>query len=117
MRLRPASPTTPRAWTVELRPQTDGLALVCWQCPNDGGQITTTSARASALAHLARHARGDLRPPALCASAMNTAATGTPAITAAPAPSAFSSHANTADGYGGSPTPAAPVPQLQHRPP
>lgn len=65
MRLRPACPTTPRAWTVELRPHAGGLALVCRQCPHGSGQITAASARAAALAHLARHARGDLRPPHL----------------------------------------------------
>lgn len=62
MRLRPACPTTPRAWTVELRPHAGGLALVCQQCPHVSGQITAASARAAALAHLARHARGNLLP-------------------------------------------------------
>ncbi|MFF4795078.1 hypothetical protein ACFY2M_36245 [Streptomyces sp. NPDC001276] len=65
MRLRPACPTTPRAWTVELRPHPGGLALVCWQCPHGSGQITAASARAAALAHLARHARGNLLSPHL----------------------------------------------------
>ncbi len=62
MRLRPARPTTPRAWTVELRPHAGGLALVCRQCPHASGQITAATARAAALAHLARHARGNLLP-------------------------------------------------------
>lgn len=62
MRLRPACPTTPRAWTVELRSHAGGLALVCQQCPHGSGQITAASARAAALAHLARHARGNLLP-------------------------------------------------------
>lgn len=62
MRLRPACTTTPRAWTVELRPHAGGLALVCWQCPHASGQITAAAARAAALAHLARHARGNPLP-------------------------------------------------------
>lgn len=62
MRLRPACPTTPRAWTVELRPHAGVLALACRQCPHTSGQITAASARAAALAHLARHARGNLLP-------------------------------------------------------
>ncbi|MFI9833764.1 hypothetical protein ACIHIX_39455 [Streptomyces sp. NPDC051913] len=65
MRLRTACPAPPRAWTVELRPHPRGLTLVCQHCPPGATQITAASARSTALAHLARHARGDLRPPHL----------------------------------------------------
>lgn len=65
MRLRTTCPAMPRAWTVELRSHTSGLFLVCQQCPHEGGQVTAASARSAALAHLARHARGDLIPPHL----------------------------------------------------
>jgi hypothetical protein len=65
MRQRTACPATPRAWTVELRPHPSGLVLVCRHCPHGTTPITATSARSAALAHLARHARGDLRPPHL----------------------------------------------------
>lgn len=65
MRLRTACPATPRAWTVELRPHPSGLVLVCQHCPHGTTPITAASARSAALAHLARHARGDLRPPHL----------------------------------------------------
>jgi len=65
MRQRTACPATPRAWTVELRPHPSGLVLVCQHCPHGTTPITATSARSAALAHLARHARGDLRPPHL----------------------------------------------------
>lgn len=66
MRMRTACPATPRAWTVELRSHADGLALVCRHCPHSGiTPITAVSARSAALAHLARHVRGDLRPPHL----------------------------------------------------
>lgn len=62
MRQRTACPATPRAWTVELRPHPSGLVLTCQHCPHGTTPITATSARSAALAHLARHARGDLRP-------------------------------------------------------
>lgn len=65
MRLRTTCPATPRAWTVELRSHPSGLVLVCQQCPHDSRPVTAASARSSALAHLARHARGDLLPPHL----------------------------------------------------
>ncbi|MFG2948475.1 hypothetical protein [Streptomyces adustus] len=65
MRLRTACPAPPGTWTVELRPHPDGLALVCRQCPHTGRQVAAVSARSAALAHLARHARSDLRPPHL----------------------------------------------------
>lgn len=65
MRLRKMCPASPRAWTVELRHQTGALVLVCQQCPQAGRQVTATAARSAALAHLARHARGDLRAPHL----------------------------------------------------
>lgn len=55
----------PRTWTVELRGQTGGLFLICQQCLQDGQRVTAESARSAALAHLARHARGDLRAPHL----------------------------------------------------
>ncbi|BFO23179.1 hypothetical protein SHKM778_95670 (plasmid) [Streptomyces sp. KM77-8] len=62
MRLRTACPAPSGAWTVELRSHTDGLALVCRQCPHAGRRVAAATARSAALAHLARHARGDLRP-------------------------------------------------------
>ena len=65
MRQRTACPATPRAWTVELRPHPSWLVLTCQHCPHGTTPITATSARSAALAHLARHARGDLRPPHL----------------------------------------------------
>lgn len=65
MRLRTVCPQAPRTWMVELRCQTGGLVLVCQHCPQDGRQVTAESARSAALAHLARHARGDLRAPHL----------------------------------------------------
>ncbi|WP_107119682.1 hypothetical protein [Streptomyces longwoodensis] len=60
--LRTACPAPSGAWTVELRPHANGLALICRQCPHTGHQVAATTARSAALAHLARHARGDLRP-------------------------------------------------------
>lgn len=65
MRLRTPCPAAPRAWTVELRSHTGGLVLVCRHCPHTGTRVTPASARSAALAHLARHARSDLRPPHL----------------------------------------------------
>ncbi|WP_078656035.1 hypothetical protein [Streptomyces fulvoviolaceus] len=65
MRLRTACPAPPRAWTVELRSHPGGLVLACQHCPHGTTPITAASARSAALAHLARHARGDLRPPHL----------------------------------------------------
>lgn len=65
MRLRTLCPQAARTWTVELRCQTGGLVLVCQHCPQDGRRVTAQSARSAALAHLARHARGDLRAPHL----------------------------------------------------
>ncbi|MFB7738479.1 hypothetical protein ACFC08_29665 [Streptomyces sp. NPDC056112] len=62
MTLRTTCPATPRAWTVELHPHASGLVLVCRHCPHGSTRITTAAARSAALAHLARHARGDLRP-------------------------------------------------------
>ncbi|WP_254642913.1 hypothetical protein [Streptomyces sp. BV333] len=61
MRLRTPCPATARAWTVELRSHPDGITLVCLHCPHDNSHVSPTSARAAALAHLARHARTDLR--------------------------------------------------------
>lgn len=65
MRLRTACPAAPRAWTVELRSQAGRLVLTCQQCPLADRPVTAASARSAALAHLARHARGDLRAPHL----------------------------------------------------
>lgn len=65
MRLRTVCPQAPRTWTVELRRLTGGLVLVCQHCPQDARRVTAESARSAALAHLARHARGDLRAPHL----------------------------------------------------
>jgi hypothetical protein len=65
MRLHTACPAAPRAWTVELRSQAGQLVLTCRQCPPGDRPVTAASARSAALAHLARHARGDLRAPHL----------------------------------------------------
>lgn len=65
MRLRTTCPAPSGAWTVELRSHANGLALICRQCPHAGHQVAAATARSAALAHLARHARGDLRPPHL----------------------------------------------------
>ncbi|QCD60821.1 hypothetical protein CEB94_29420 [Streptomyces hawaiiensis] len=64
-RLHTACPAAPRAWTVELRSQAGQLVLTCLQCPSGGRPVTAASARSAALAHLARHARADLRAPHL----------------------------------------------------
>ncbi|MDX3577715.1 MULTISPECIES: hypothetical protein [Streptomyces] len=61
MRLRTPCPATARAWTVELRSHSGGITLFCPNCPHGGGRVNATTARAAALAHLARHARTDLR--------------------------------------------------------
>jgi hypothetical protein len=61
MRLRTPCSATSRAWTVELRSHQDDITLICPHCPHSGGRIGPASARAAALAHLARHARTDLR--------------------------------------------------------
>lgn len=65
MRLRTVCFQAPRSWTVELRRQTGKLVLVCQQCPQGDQRVDADSARSAALAHLARHARGDLRAPHL----------------------------------------------------
>ncbi|MDT0479755.1 hypothetical protein [Streptomyces doebereineriae] len=65
MKLHTVCPQAPRTWTVELRCQTGGIFLVCQHCPQDGQRVAAESARSAALAHLARHARGDLRAPYL----------------------------------------------------
>ncbi|MEU0957157.1 hypothetical protein ABZ353_33245 [Streptomyces niveus] len=46
-----------RTWTVELRPQSGGPALHCPQCTTGSTPVAAASARATVLAHLARHAR------------------------------------------------------------
>ncbi|MDT9701508.1 hypothetical protein [Streptomyces sp. P17] len=65
MRLRTPCPATPRAWTVELRSHSGELVLVCRQCPHGPRRVTAAAARSAVLAHLAQHARADLRPPHL----------------------------------------------------
>ncbi|MGW8569798.1 hypothetical protein [Streptomyces niveus] len=49
--------TVRRTWTVELRPQSGGPALHCPQCTIGTTPMPASSARATVLAHLARHAR------------------------------------------------------------
>lgn len=61
MRLRTTRPAVRRAWTVELRPGSDGLQLVCQQCDHRG-VLLAVSARSAALEHLAGHARRDVLP-------------------------------------------------------
>lgn len=61
MRLRTPCSAAARAWTVELRSHPGGITLVCRHCPLGGGRVAPASARAAALAHLARHARADMR--------------------------------------------------------
>ncbi|MFF0746395.1 hypothetical protein ACFYVL_38975 [Streptomyces sp. NPDC004111] len=51
-----------RAWTVELQPGRGGPTLSCPQCPPSGLALPAVSARAAALAHLARHARHSALP-------------------------------------------------------
>ncbi len=65
MPLRTVRPAAPRAWTVELRSQSGRLVMTCQQCPLASRPVTAASARSAVLAHLARHARGDLRAPHL----------------------------------------------------
>lgn len=58
MRLCPTPyETVRRTWTVELRPQSGGPALHCPQCNVGTTSVPAASARATVLAHLARHAR------------------------------------------------------------
>lgn len=49
--------SAPRTWVVELRPLPQGPLLVCPQCPSAPQALQGRSARATALAHLAQHAR------------------------------------------------------------
>ena len=63
MRLCTTRPATRRAWTVELRPGSDGPQLVCQQCEHRGVLLAAVSARSAALEHLAGHARRDALPP------------------------------------------------------
>ncbi|MFD7488718.1 hypothetical protein [Streptomyces mirabilis] len=51
-----------RVWTVELRPQADGPALVCPSCTARTFPLQASSARSAALAHLACHVRADTLP-------------------------------------------------------
>ncbi|MEV8597591.1 hypothetical protein [Streptomyces sp. NPDC052012] len=62
MRLAGAHAAVRRIWTVELRPQTGGLTLVCPSCTAHTSAIKASSARSAALAHLACHARADALP-------------------------------------------------------
>ncbi|WTL70952.1 hypothetical protein OG328_05380 [Streptomyces sp. NBC_01518] len=62
MRLCTTRPATRRAWTVELRPGSDGPRLVCQQCDHRGVLLAAVSARSAALEHLAGHARRDALP-------------------------------------------------------
>lgn len=62
MRLCTTRPATRRAWTVELRPGSDGPQLVCQQCDHRGALLAAVSARSAALEHLAGHARRDALP-------------------------------------------------------
>ncbi|WP_329377101.1 hypothetical protein [Streptomyces sp. NBC_01716] len=54
--------TVRRTWTVELRPHADGPALHCPQCATSSTPVAAASARATVLAHLARHARRSALP-------------------------------------------------------
>ncbi|MFD7225518.1 hypothetical protein ACFV9P_31650 [Streptomyces sp. NPDC059892] len=51
-----------RTWTVELRAQRGGPALHCPQCTASLTPVPAASARATVLAHLARHARRSALP-------------------------------------------------------
>ncbi|MFJ5595717.1 hypothetical protein ACIQCG_39020 [Streptomyces noursei] len=57
MRLSPIHAAVRRIWTVELRPHPGGPVLACSHCPTRPHPVAAVSARAVALAHLARHAR------------------------------------------------------------
>ncbi|MFG2463456.1 hypothetical protein ACGFWE_41290 [Streptomyces sp. NPDC048523] len=62
MRLAGAHAAVRRIWTVELRPQAGGPALVCPWCTAPASPLHAASARSAALAHLACHARADALP-------------------------------------------------------
>jgi hypothetical protein len=62
MRFGGAHAAVRRIWTVELRPQGDGPALVCPSCTARSFPLQASSARSAALAHLACHVRADALP-------------------------------------------------------
>lgn len=62
MRLASAHAAVRRIWTVELRPQAGGPALVCPSCTAHTSPLQASAARSAVLAHLACHARTDALP-------------------------------------------------------
>jgi hypothetical protein len=62
MRFGGAHAAVRRIWTVELRPQAGGPALVCPSCTARTFPLQASSARSAALAHLACHVRADALP-------------------------------------------------------
>lgn len=62
MRLAGVHAAVRRIWTVELRPQAGGPALVCPSCTAHTSPLQASSARSAVLAHLACHARADALP-------------------------------------------------------
>ncbi|MDF3300070.1 hypothetical protein [Streptomyces tropicalis] len=62
MRLAGAHSAVRRIWTVELRPGTGGLSLVCAHCNPRIPALEASSARTAALEHLAGHARRGVLP-------------------------------------------------------
>jgi hypothetical protein len=62
MRLASVHAAVRRIWTVELRPQAGGPALVCPLCTAHTSPLQASAARSAALAHLACHARADALP-------------------------------------------------------
>ncbi|ALC18337.1 hypothetical protein SPRI_7322 [Streptomyces pristinaespiralis] len=62
MRFGDAHAAVRRIWTVELRPQADGPALVCPSCTARTFPLQASSARSAALAHLACHVRASALP-------------------------------------------------------
>ncbi|MEV6946792.1 hypothetical protein AB0N07_33455 [Streptomyces sp. NPDC051172] len=62
MRFGGAHAAVRRIWTVELRPQAGGPALVCPSCTARSFPLRASSARSAALAHLACHVRVDALP-------------------------------------------------------
>ncbi|GAA0466928.1 hypothetical protein [Streptomyces olivaceiscleroticus] len=62
MRLSTPRTAARRTWTVELQPRPEGPALACPQCIPLPRPLPAGTARATALAHLARHARESTLP-------------------------------------------------------
>lgn len=62
MRLAGAQTAVRRVWTVELRPQAGGPRLFCLQCQAHTHPVDASSARSTALTHLASHALADALP-------------------------------------------------------